>query len=226
VKGRVKWAAVFGLLAVLSPPTAPALAQAPGYAEITSPTGGAALAGLIAIEGSADHPSFLRYDLAFAYDPNPTDTWFPVGEPVSTRARQATLALWDTSDLAPGLYQLRLRVFLDNGTILEDHAVGLRVGLPAAAPLSTGVVLAVTPTIVPLSTATPAQLPAETRSPGDPVLLALGIGGFMAAALLVTLAAYLPLRRGLAVWAGQLRMRRVLRQDLRRRRPPTDRGRR
>jgi predicted alpha/beta-hydrolase family hydrolase len=58
------------------------------------------------------------------------------------------------------------------------------------------------------------------------VLLALGIGGFMAAALLVILAAYLPLRRGLAVWAGQLRMRRVLRQDLRRRRPPTDRGRR
>jgi len=226
VKRQVMWAAVFGLLAVLSPPTAPALAQAPGYAEITSPAGGAALAGLIAIEGSADHPSFLRYDLAFAYDPNPTDTWFPVGEPVSTRARQATLALWDTSDLAPGLYQLRLRVFLDNGAILEDHAVGLRVGLPAAAPLSTGVALAATPTIVPLSTATPAQLPAETRSPGDPVLLALGIGGFMAAALLVILAAYLPLRRGLAVWAGQLRMRRVLRQDLRRRRPPGDRGRR
>lgn len=225
MKRRVMWAAAFGLLAVLSPPTAPTLAQAPGYAEITSPAGGVALEGLIAIEGSADHPSFLRYDLAFAYDPNPTDTWFPVGEPVSTRARQATLALWDTSDLAPGLYQLRLRVFLDNGAILEDNAIGLRVGLPAAAPLSTGAPLA-TPTVVPLSTTTPAQPPADARSPGDPVLLALGIGGFMAAALLVILAAYLPLRRGLAVWAGHLRMRRVLRQDLRRRRPPGDRGRR
>ena len=226
MKRRVMWSAVFGLLAVLSPPTALVRAQAPGYAEITSPSGGAALVGLIAIEGSADHPSFLRYDLAFAYDPNPTDTWFPVGEPVSTRARLATLALWDTSDLAPGVYQLRLRVFLDNGAILEDHAVALRVGLPAAAPLSTGVAQEATPTAAPVSTTTPAPPIAEAAGPGDPVLLALGIGGFMAAALLVILAAYLPLRRGLAMWAGQLRMRRVLRQDLRQRRPPGDRGRR
>jgi hypothetical protein len=49
------------------------------------------------------------------------------------------------------------------------------------------------------------------------VVAALGIGGLMAAALLVLLAAYLPLRRGLALWAGNLRMRRVLRQDMRRR---------
>jgi hypothetical protein len=50
------------------------------------------------------------------------------------------------------------------------------------------------------------------------MVLALGIGGFMAAALLVILAAYLPLRRSLALWGGNLRMRRVLRQDVQRRR--------
>ena len=222
----VMWAAVLGLLAALTPPTARALAQAPGYAEITSPAGGQALQGLIAIDGSADHPSFVRYDLAFAYDPNPTDTWFPIGESVSTRARQATLGLWDTSELAPGLYQLRLRVFLDSGAILEDIAAGLRVGLPAAAALSTGVSPAATPTAVPLPTATAVVLPAEPPRAGDPVLLAFGIGGFMAAALLVILAAYLPLRRGLSLWAGNLRMRRVLRQDLHRRRPTDDRDRR
>jgi hypothetical protein len=220
------WAAVLGLLAALTPPTARARAQAPGYAEITSPGGGQALQGLIAIEGSADHPAFLRYDLAFAYDPNPTDTWFPIGEPVSTRARQATLAVWDTSDLAPGIYQLRLRVFLDGGALLEDSASGLRVGLPASAPLSTGVAQAPTPTVVPIPTATALPPPAEPRRAGDPVLLSLGIGGFMAAALLLILAVYLPLRHGLAVWAGSLRMRRILRQDSRRRGSPYDRRRR
>jgi len=46
----------------------------------------------------------------------------------------------------------------------------------------------------------------------------LGIGGLTATALLLTLALYIPLRRSLASWAGTLRMRRVLRQDLRRRR--------
>jgi hypothetical protein len=211
------WAAVFALLAALTPPMGHALAQAPGYAEITSPSAGDALQGLITIEGSADHPAFQRYDLAFAYDPNPTNTWFPLGEPVSTRARQATLGLWDTSDLSPGMYQLRLRVFLDGGTILEDTATGLRVGLPAAAPLSAGTapVATSTPPTVPTATVLlPAVKPSAT---GDPVLLALGIGGFMAAAFLVILAAYLPLRRGLALWAGNLRMRRVLRQDARRR---------
>jgi len=225
VNRRVMWAAVLGLLAAVAPATPRAVAQAPGYAEVTSPTNGQTLDGLVAIEGSADHPSFLRYDLAFAYDSNPTDTWFPIGEPVSTRARQATLALWDTSDMAPGMYQLRLRVFLDGGTVLEDSARGLRVGLPASSPLSTGVAQAATATVVPVPTSTPLPLPAESPRAGDPVLLALGIGGFMAAALLVILAAYLPLRHGLAVWAGSLRMRRVLRQDLRRRRTPIDRGR-
>ena len=204
-------------LAALVPPMAHAFAQAPGYAEITSPASGQAVQGLIPIEGSADHPSFVRYDLAFAEDPNPTDTWFPIGDPVATRARQATLALWDTSDITPGVYRLRLRVFLEGGAVLEDSVGGLRLGLPAAAPVSTGAVPTGTATSTPAPTATLLPPPGLTAEPGDPVVAALGIGGLMAAALLLLLAAYLPLRRGLALWAGNLRMRRVLRQDSRRR---------
>jgi len=194
-------------------------AQAPGYAEITSPAGGGTVQGLTTIEGSADHPSFQRYDLAFAYDPNPTGTWFPIGEPVSTRARQAVLGLWDTTEISPGLYQLRLRVFLEGGTVLEDIAGGLRLGLPALAPLASQPAAASTPAPAPRPTAT---LPPPQTEPGprrDPMLTALTIGGVMAGALLMVLAAFVPLRRGLAQWAGDLRMRRVLRQDARRRRP-------
>lgn len=52
----------------------------------------------------------------------------------------------------------------------------------------------------------------------DPVGLAAVIGGGTAAAVLLFLAVFLPLRRRLALWAGSMRMRRVLRQDERRRR--------
>ena len=207
------------LLWLILSPAAAARAQAPGYAEITSPGAGAVVQGLTSIEGSADHPAFQRYDLAFAYDPNPTDTWFPIGEPVSTRARQAVLGLWDTSEITPGQYQVRLRVFLEGGTVLEDIATGLRLGLPAAAPLPSQPAAVATALPAARPTASlplPATEPAPAR---DPMLTALTIGGVMAAALLVVLAAFVPLRRGLAQWAGDLRMRRVLRQEARRRRP-------
>lgn len=211
--------AVAAVVLLLAPAASRAAAQAPGYAEITSPTDGETLDGLVSIEGSADHPAFLRYELAFSYDPNPTDTWFPVGEPVDTRARQATLGLWDTSELAPGVYLLRLRVFLEGGAVLEDTLTGLRVGLPPPPSPPTGSDLPSTATPSPTSTPVPPPAPpAAPAPPADPVLLSLAIGGFMAAAFLLILAAYLPLRRGLALWAGSLRMRRVLRQDLRRRR--------
>jgi hypothetical protein len=216
--------ALLFLISAIAPPGGRALAQAPGYAEITSPDSGEAVAGLISIEGSADHPAFLRYDLAFAYDPNPAGTWFPVGEPVSTRARQATLGLWDTSDIAPGVYQLRLRVFLDSGAVLEDVVSGLLIGLQAPASVATTAIATATPAIVrPTPTSAPIPAPAGAADEGDPVVTSLAIGGLMAAAFLIILAAYLPLRRSLAVWAGSLRMRRVLRQDSRRRR--SDRGR-
>ena len=204
-------------IAALLRPAGRATAQAPGYAEILTPSAGISLAGLISIEGTADHPAFLRYDLAFAYDPNPTDTWYPLGEPVPTRAQQTTLGLWDTTSLSPGIYQLRLRVHLEGGAILEDTIRGLRIGLPAAVPESTTGPVAASPTPRP-ATPVPSATPSPAAPAADPVGLALGIGGLTAAALLFTLALYLPLRRGLASWAGTLRMRRVLRQDLRRRR--------
>jgi hypothetical protein len=175
-------------IAALLRPAGRATAQAPGYAEILTPSAGISLAGLISIEGTADHPAFLRYDLAFAYDPNPTDTWYPLGEPVPTRAQQTTLGLWDTTSLSPGIYQLRLRVQLEGGAILEDIIRGLRIGLPAAVPESTTGPVAPSPTPRP---ATP--VPSATPSPAaplDPVGLALGIGGLTAAALLFTLALY------------------------------------
>ena len=216
LKRTLPFAIVLVLIALLRP-SALASAQAPGYAEILAPSSGDPLSGLISIEGTADHPAFVRYDLAFAYDPNPTDTWYALGEPVPTRAQQTTLGLWDTKDISPGMYQLRLRVHLESGAVLEDTVSGLRIGLPALAPVSTA--RAVAPSATPPSaTQVPSPTPSAAGPAPDPVGLAVGIGGLTAAAFLLILALYLPLRRNLASWAGAVRMRRVLRQDQRRRR--------
>lgn len=207
------------ILGVLAPALS-ARAQAPGYAEITSPRPGASVEGLVSIEGTADHPAFVSYDLAFAPDPISADTWFPLGAPVETRARQSALGLFDTSTLTPGLYQIRLRVHLDGGSTLEHTVRSLRVGL---APLPATPTFAARPgQAVASATPTPeaAAPPAPPAPPvgRDPVGLALAIGGVTAAALLVGLGILVPLRRSMAAWAGSMRMRRLHRREQRRRR--------
>jgi hypothetical protein len=193
--------------------------QAPGYAEIASPEAGSAVQGIVTITGSANHPSFTAYDLAFAYADNPTDTWFPLGPTVRSAVVQGPLGLWDTSRISPGAYVLRLRVFLSTGAVLESQARGITIGLPtttpapgAASPTSTSV--PPTPTLV-----APFPTPPGAAARPDPVGSALAIGGATAVAGLVLLAVYLALQRSLSVWLGDLRMRRVLRGP-RRSRPP------
>lgn len=197
-------------------------AQAPGYAEIDAPSPGQSVEGIVTIAGTADHPAFVRYALSFSYADNPTDTWFRLGEPLPTRVRQGTLGLWDTTDLTPGVYALRLQVYLDNGAVLSDEVSQIRVGLEAL-PTATSPASARATQAAPSPTPAPDLAPSEpTRAPprSDPVGVAVVIGGGTAAAFLAFLAVFLPLRKGLASWAGMMRMRRVLRQDERRRRGP------
>ncbi len=218
---RVNRSLLLACLAIALAAPASARAQAPGYAEITTPGDAQDLTGLVSIEGTADHPAFLRYDLAFAHDPNPSDTWFPLGQPVSVRARQTSLGLWDTTALTPGLYQVRLRVHLDGGALFEDRARSLRIGLsplpatPTAASGQAQASASPTTTEVP-----PRSVPESPPAPasGDPVGLAVVIGGLTAAALLIGLGLFVPLRRSMATWAGSMRTRRMHRREQRRRR--------
>jgi len=102
-------------------------AQAPGYAEILAPTPGSPVQGLVTISGSANHPEMVSYDLAFAYPDDPTGTWFPILEDSTAPVVRDRLALWDTTSLTDGTYDLRLQVRLRDGTILEALAPGLRI---------------------------------------------------------------------------------------------------
>src|SRR3990170_246542 len=101
--------------------------QPEGHAEISRPTAGDSVSGVVTILGSAASPTFSEYELSFGYDPNPTDTWFPIGEAVATQVSFGRLGLWDTSGITDGQYSLRLTVFLDDGGLVQDIVRGIAV---------------------------------------------------------------------------------------------------
>jgi hypothetical protein len=158
---------------------------------IAAPVEGQAVAGRVGIAGAAASPLFERYEIDFGYEPNPTDTWFPIGEPVRAQQTGGLLAEWDTLGLgvADGVYTLRLRVYRVDGTFVEAFArsIELRNGsaaaitpLPAgsaALPLTeapTGTATAVVVQLPPTSTPRPS---ATVTQPGPPPPGPAGLAG-------------------------------------------------
>lgn len=162
----------------------PAFAQASG---ITSPAFGDTLSGIVLVEGTANHPNFLRYELAFLAESSPNRDWIVFAEGGQS-ILNGTLAIWDTTVgrnigaavFPDGRYQLRLRVvrqdynydeyFVTNLTISNDQATPT----PTLDPAITVTVSAVaTPTAVnPLLEVRPTVLPSLTPFP-TPTQLAL-----------------------------------------------------
>jgi hypothetical protein len=112
---------------VVTPASQGIAAQAPGFAEIDAPASGDTLTGMVTISGAANHPAFVSYELAFGYANDPTGTWFPIAEAVTTPVIDGPLALWDTRGLSDEVYVLRLVVLLDDGSTLEATAGDLQV---------------------------------------------------------------------------------------------------
>jgi membrane peptidoglycan carboxypeptidase len=78
---------------------------------ITSPESAAPVDGLVIVRGSANSENFQFFRLEF--QPSGSDSWALIaqtGQPVDN----GTLGVWDTSDLTPGIYTLRLTV-VDTG---------------------------------------------------------------------------------------------------------------
>ncbi|MBI3760243.1 MAG: hypothetical protein HY260_00035 [Chloroflexi bacterium] len=142
-------------------------------AALTAPAEGQTVFGVVAISGSAASPQFQRYELEFGYEPNPTDTWFPIQEPVLTPQPGGVLGQWNTAGIADGVYLIRLRLYRQDGSFAEAfiHNVLLKNGspTPAASPgptsgpgktpeaavTATGVLVELPPSSTPRPTATP-----------------------------------------------------------------------
>ncbi len=177
--------APFLLLALWALPLARPVAQAPGFAEITRPVSGEAVGGVVTIEGTAHHPSFDHFDLAFTYESDTTGTWFPIVEEDRSRVVEGRLAVWDTSGITDGEYMLRLRVWPAEGEPLVAIVRKVRVrnytSVETPTPGPSLAAPALTPTEPPpTTTPTPPIVMPATPEPEQRVGSALLSGGIMA----------------------------------------------
>jgi hypothetical protein len=191
---------IFPVIVLFSSIAGRASKQAPGFADITRPGDGEIIHGVVTIEGSAAHPAFVAYELSFAYDPDPTDTWFPIVDDFQTPITDGRLGLWDTTGITDGDYQLRLYVILENDGRLEAYARNLHVRnttpietQPAFEEQTTSTPTALSATETPSPTVVPVIV--SRRSGTQKVLQSLKIGGYIGGASLLLFAAYTSLRR-------------------------------
>ena len=160
--------AAIGAAVIAAPVRLPA---ALGTATIAEPQPGQALRGVVLIRGTAQHPAFDHYEVSFSYEPNPTADWFAIEATGSSPVQNGQLASWDTTQIADGDYQLRLRVFSsDGGAPLEFVTAGLAVAnsvpLPAASATSPATAVATVPnTEAPAPTTTPAVASSTATAP-------------------------------------------------------------
>lgn len=186
------------------------LAQEADQLTITSPLESQFVQGVVTISGSVTVLGFSSYELAFAYENDPTQTWFELTSS-SLPVFEGELGSWDTTTLTDGDYALRVRVFLLDGTVQETTVSGLRVRnytpIPTSTPTptSTPVVQFAAPTaqlIAPAPATATSSLPTPTHFPPNPASLAetsisgaLGKGAALALVLFVVFGLLLRLRR-------------------------------
>jgi hypothetical protein len=107
------------------------LAQGDVSLRIDSPSENGSVSGTVEIRGTAAAPGMTRYRVDFAYQQNPTNTWFPIAEGTEP-VPNGVLAEWDTARVSEGTYSLRLAAYLQDGSVLEVIAAGIRVRRTAA----------------------------------------------------------------------------------------------
>lgn len=203
------------VIAFASPPT-----QEEGTLEIATPAQGDVVRGVVQISGTALHPDFNHYVVEFGFNPNVDDQWFPVQNPVTQPVQDGALAFWDTTIVADGSYQLRLRVIHSDGTSSEVVSSGIEVAnaistatptvFITAVPTSTPAQPTAGPTPTPLIQQPPTRTPRPTPTPGGPTLtptpnpqspinsgslrLALCRGGAWSLAFFILLSLYVSVR--------------------------------
>jgi hypothetical protein len=126
--------------------------QAP-QAVITSPRDRAVVRDKVSIQGTATHPEFWKYEVAYGPEPNPGDQWVLIGMVHETQVIDNVLETWDTTLLPDGNYSLRLRVVRRDGNYDEYFVREIAVAntLPTDTPLP--------PAVTPTPTDTPTPLP-------------------------------------------------------------------
>ena len=127
---------------------------------ISNPSPDSVLRGIVVITGTTDIPGFISSELSFAYEDDPTGTWFYLSgdnEP----ARDSELVTWDTTKITDGSYNLRLRVYLADGSDLDILVTNLVVKNESSIEIKTptSTLLTNLPVSSPTSTSIPFPTP-------------------------------------------------------------------
>jgi hypothetical protein len=187
------------LLQQVNPTQTPALTLATA---ILAPLEGQAVQGRVPVLANTAVQGFQSAELYFGYAADSTGTWFLIGQYLEPAAGTEA-GTWDTSLITDGNYNLRLVVFLADGTQLETLVRGLRVR--NYSPVETDTPTPVIPTNTPLpgelptltATALPTFTPTPTPLPTNPAEMttaqitgSLGKGALAVAAIFILLGLY------------------------------------
>jgi PKD repeat protein len=108
---------------------------------ILSPIPGNVVSNNVQVLGSAIHPNFVQYQLEYGPEPNPNNLWYTIGSPRQTTVLNGVLGIWSTNTIPDGTYQLRLRVYLRDGsnpqTVVNNIRVQNRPNAPTVVPTPT-----------------------------------------------------------------------------------------
>jgi hypothetical protein len=116
-----------GIQTPLSTETVQTTGCIPGQIMISSPKPGDVIKGEVKLIGTADIPNFGFYKYEFS--PLGTDSWSTIQ--ANRKVKQdAELGTWDTSEITPGDYNLRLVVINNQGNPFPPCIVPLRVAAP------------------------------------------------------------------------------------------------
>jgi len=176
--------------------------QVTEHPQVASPLPGDVLMGKVSIKGSTDVLDFQTAEVSFRYEGDQGDTWYLIQQSMDP-VKDGTLAVWDTTTIADGIYRLRVSVSLSDGRTVEVIIPNLRVRnyspveTSTPGPLTT---LIQQPTEV-KSTPTAVVYPTPTDLPDNPaqvtsVRLAISLvqGAAFTAIVFVLMGIYLMLR--------------------------------
>ena len=142
-------------------------------AVITSPQDRDVVRGLLVIKGTAaTSPSFWKYEIHYAPEPNPTDQWMLVGDVHEAMVTAGRLETWDTSLVSDGTYSLRLRVVRVDGNYDEYYVRQISVvnaqptETPTATPTPAATRTPLPPTPTVIIEQPPTGTPRPTSTPG------------------------------------------------------------
>jgi hypothetical protein len=174
---------------------------------IASPQTGMTVRGQVEILGTMNVPNFASAELAFGFVDAAGDAWFTIQTFPQPKV-DPPLAVWDTTSITDGDYNLRLRVVFQDGSFQDSVVTGVKIrnDLPEPTatptqdlqPISSAVALVTTIPATPsrLSFAQPTSLPSNPAALTTPQVYAtFGRGAFIALGLFVILSFLLRLRK-------------------------------